>query len=167
MTKRTPTSMAKWGKMGGTNGGKAKVPKGFATMDPATKKSLQSKGGKATGKKGFAAMSIEQHRAILAKSSEFRKTKQTERREVWRQRISEQESTGHAIRAFCYEHGLKEGTFYDWRKHLRQNSVTSATAKPALLILCAVHPPPPPGQRKFPAIGTRSCNCYRSWCKSP
>jgi len=51
------------------------------------------------------------------------KREQIERRELWRWRISKQESTGQAIRAFCREHGLSESTFYVWRKLLRQNSV--------------------------------------------
>jgi hypothetical protein len=46
------------------------------------------------------------------------KREQIERRELWRWRISEQESTGQAIRAFCREHGLRESAFYAWRKRL-------------------------------------------------
>jgi len=64
------------------------------------------------------------------------KREEIERRELWRWRTSEQESTDQAFRAFCREHGLSESTFYAWRKLLRQNPVTSATAKPM--------PAPPP-----------------------
>src|SRR5208283_2823781 len=54
-----------------------------------------------------------------------------ERRELWRQRISEQEASGQTIRAFCRERGLKESTFYAWRKCIRENSAASATTPAA------------------------------------
>jgi hypothetical protein len=44
-----------------------------------------------------------------------------ERRELWRQRISEQEAGRQTIRAFSREPDLKENTFYAWRKWIRQN----------------------------------------------
>lgn len=48
--------------------------------------------------------------------------KQEQRREQWRQRIEEQESSGQSIRAFCRERGLKEPAFYGWRQRLRKQN---------------------------------------------
>jgi hypothetical protein len=50
-------------------------------------------------------------------------TKQEQRRELWRQRIAEQETGGQSIRAYCDERGLKEPAFYGWRRRLlKQNT---------------------------------------------
>ena len=49
-------------------------------------------------------------------------TKQEQRRELWRQRIAEQESSGQTIRAYCGERGLKESAFYGWRGRLRKRN---------------------------------------------
>jgi hypothetical protein len=49
-------------------------------------------------------------------------TKQEQRRELWRQRIAEQESCGHTIRTYCGERGLKESAFYGWRVRLRKQN---------------------------------------------
>jgi hypothetical protein len=43
------------------------------------------------------------------------RTKQEERRELWRQRIAEQENGGQSVRAYCGERGLKEPAFYGSR----------------------------------------------------
>ncbi len=59
---------------------------------------------------------------------------QGERRELWRKRVAQQESSGQSIRAFCRERGLSEPAFYAWRQRLRTgNPVTFALveAKPA------------------------------------
>jgi transposase-like protein len=45
--------------------------------------------------------------------------KQAEVREVWRQRIAEQERSGISIRSYCKERGLGEHNFYVWRQRLR------------------------------------------------
>ena len=47
-------------------------------------------------------------------------TKQEQRRELWRQRIAEQETGGQSIRAYCRERELKESAFYGWRGRLRK-----------------------------------------------
>jgi hypothetical protein len=47
------------------------------------------------------------------------KQQQEERREQWRKRVREQETTTQPIRAFCRERGLKEPMFYAWRQRLR------------------------------------------------
>lgn len=58
-----------------------------------------------------------------------------ERRELWRQRIAQQEKSGQSIRAFCRERSVSEPTFYAWRQRLRSQNhpVTFALveAKPA------------------------------------
>jgi len=48
-------------------------------------------------------------------------SKQSERREIWRQRITEQENGGGSVRAFCKERGLPEHAFYGWRQRLRSD----------------------------------------------
>ena len=49
-------------------------------------------------------------------------TKQEQRREQWRERIGQQESSRQSIRAFCRERGLKEHAFYGWRQRLRKEN---------------------------------------------
>lgn len=49
-------------------------------------------------------------------------TKQEQRRELWRQRIAEQEAGGQSIRAYCRERELKESAFYGWRVRLRKQN---------------------------------------------
>ncbi len=46
------------------------------------------------------------------------RAKQAERREQWRKRIKEQETTSQPIRAYCRERGLNEPMFYAWRQRL-------------------------------------------------
>jgi hypothetical protein len=48
--------------------------------------------------------------------------KQVERRELWRQRIAQQEKNGLSIRVFCREQGLSEPAFYAWRQRLRSEN---------------------------------------------
>lgn len=38
----------------------------------------------------------------------------------WREWIAEQEHSGLSARRFCKERGLSEGSFYAWRKRLRE-----------------------------------------------
>jgi hypothetical protein len=44
---------------------------------------------------------------------------QVERRELWQQRIVEQEKSGGSIRAYCKGIGIPEHAFYGWRQRLR------------------------------------------------
>ena len=46
--------------------------------------------------------------------------KAEQRRELWRQRIAQQESSGQSIRAYCRGRGLQEHAFYGWRQRLRK-----------------------------------------------
>jgi transposase-like protein len=55
--------------------------------------------------------------------------KQPHRRELWRQRIAQQEATGQSIRAFCRDQKLSEHSFYAWRKQLETTTDTHQ-AKP-------------------------------------
>ena len=48
--------------------------------------------------------------------------KAEQRRELWRQRIAQQESSGQSIRAYCRGHGLTEHAFYGWRQRLRKQN---------------------------------------------
>ena len=48
--------------------------------------------------------------------------KQEQRRELWRQRIAQQEKSGHSVRVFCREQGLSEPSLYAWRQRLRKQN---------------------------------------------
>lgn len=48
--------------------------------------------------------------------------KAEQRRELWRQRIAQQESSGQSIRAYCRGRGLPEHAFYGWRQRLRKQT---------------------------------------------
>ena len=48
----------------------------------------------------------------------MKKTEQ--RRELWRERIAQQETSGQSIPAYCRGRGLKEHAFYWWRRRLRE-----------------------------------------------
>jgi hypothetical protein len=59
--------------------------------------------------------------------------KAEQRRELWRQRIAQQEISGESIRAFCRGRGLQEHAFYGWRQRLRKQGtpVALVETKPA------------------------------------
>lgn len=46
--------------------------------------------------------------------------KATTTSEQWRERLSAQERSGLSVKQFCKERGLKDCTFYAWRKRLRE-----------------------------------------------
>jgi hypothetical protein len=46
--------------------------------------------------------------------------KATTKSEQWRERLSAQERSGLSVKQFCRERGLKDCTFYAWRKRLRE-----------------------------------------------
>jgi hypothetical protein len=48
--------------------------------------------------------------------------KAEQRRELWRQRIAQQETSGQSIRAYCRGRGLAEHAFYGWRQRLRKQT---------------------------------------------
>ena len=65
-----------------------------------------------------------------------------QKRKYWSKLISEQESSGQTIRAFCQEQGVRDPSFYYWRKQLQKSGPvqfallkTVASAAPLELIL--------------------------------
>lgn len=74
--------------------------------------------------------------------------KQTERRELWRQRIAQQENSGQTIRAYCREHKLGEHSFYQWRQQLR-----SSTETPVRFALVETTKPPTEPQPQLSPAG--------------
>lgn len=48
--------------------------------------------------------------------------KAEQRRELWRERIAQQETSGQSVPAYCRGRGLKEHAFYWWRRRLREQS---------------------------------------------
>ena len=48
--------------------------------------------------------------------------KAEQRRELWRQRIAQQEESGRTVSGFCREQGLSEPSFYAWRQRLRRRN---------------------------------------------
>jgi hypothetical protein len=49
--------------------------------------------------------------------------KQEQRRELWRQRIAEQDKSGQSVRVFCRERDLSEASLYAWQKRLRRQNI--------------------------------------------
>ena len=53
----------------------------------------------------------------------------------WRSLIEQHRTSGQTVRAFCAKHGLGEGSFYAWRRRLRQwgthETEASSPAAPA------------------------------------
>lgn len=74
--------------------------------------------------------------------------KQPARRELWRQRIAQQESSGQSIRAYCRDHKLSEHSFYQWRKQIGALG-SSNSAKPVSFALVE---PNKPSQAAAPPI---------------
>jgi transposase-like protein len=65
-----------------------------------------------------------------------------QKREYWSNLIAEQEASGQTIRAFCQEQGVRDPSFYYWRKRLQKSEPvqfallkTVASAAPLELIL--------------------------------
>ncbi len=46
--------------------------------------------------------------------------KRTASEDQWRQFIVEQERSGATVKGFCQEHGVREHSFYYWRKRFRE-----------------------------------------------
>ncbi len=38
---------------------------------------------------------------------------------VWRERVADQQGRGESIREFCRKRGLREASFYHWRREIR------------------------------------------------
>ena len=63
----------------------------------------------------LAKASGERHSGVVSR-------KQEERRELWRQKIAQQEESGLAVRAFCREQGVREHSLYRWRQRFRREN---------------------------------------------
>ncbi len=48
--------------------------------------------------------------------------KSEEARELWRERIVQQEQSVQSVRAFCREHEISEPSFYYWRQRWRKEN---------------------------------------------
>jgi len=46
-------------------------------------------------------------------------------RNLWEQRIADQENSGKTIRDWCRDNSIKEGRFYCWRRKLQEESLVS------------------------------------------
>ena len=68
-------------------------------------------------------------------------SKQEQRRELWRQRIAEQERSGRPVSVFCREQSLSEATFFAWRQRLK---IQETPVSFALVEAKAVAEPAPP-----------------------
>ncbi|MGD0462643.1 MAG: hypothetical protein ABSB74_09150 [Tepidisphaeraceae bacterium] len=53
--------------------------------------------------------------------------------EAWRQIIDGQRPSGLTVAAYCLEHGITEGSFYTWKRRLRQPAKRNRSPKPAFV----------------------------------
>jgi len=62
---------------------------------------------------------------------------------VWRERIGDQQRGGESIRAFCRKRGVREASFYRWRRviRLRDREAGSRGATPVLAPVVVVDEP--------------------------
>ncbi len=72
------------------------------------------------------------------------RTQQPKRRELWRQRIAQQENSGQTVRVFCSEQKLSEHSFYWWRRQLgscTKQPPRFALVETATALARETHPP--------------------------
>ena len=53
--------------------------------------------------------------------------------EEWRQIVGGQASSGLTVAAYCLERGITQGSFYTWKRRLRQPAKRKRTSKPAFV----------------------------------
>jgi hypothetical protein len=53
--------------------------------------------------------------------------------EEWRQIIDGQASSGLTVSAYCLERGITQGSFYTWKRRLRQPAKRNRSPKPAFV----------------------------------
>jgi transposase-like protein len=53
--------------------------------------------------------------------------------EEWRQIIAGQASSGLTVAAYCLERGITQGSFYTWKRRLRQPAKRNCSLKPAFV----------------------------------
>jgi transposase-like protein len=68
--------------------------------------------------------------------------------DTWRQRLQQQADSGLTIAAFCDQHHIRPGSFYQWKRKL--NSQPSAPQAPA--VSAATRPTPLPGTHEAPFL---------------
>jgi len=72
---------------------------------------------------------------------------------VWRERIAEQQRGEESVRAFCRKRGLREASFYRWRRviRLRDREAGSRDATPVLAPVVVVDEPLSEAASRSPA----------------
>ena len=66
------------------------------------------------------------------------KRRSGEREAYWREQVQQQAASGVSVRQFCEERGLRESSFYAWRRTLRQRD--QAASGPAFVpVMIAPH----------------------------
>jgi transposase len=60
------------------------------------------------------------HSVVMAQT--IRQEKTGTKEDQWRERIAQQGRSGMSVRQFCQERGLREYSFYLWRKRLRSHA---------------------------------------------
>jgi transposase-like protein len=53
--------------------------------------------------------------------------------EAWRQIIDGQANSGLTIAAYCLDRGITQGSFYTWKRRLRQPAKRNRSPKPAFV----------------------------------
>ncbi len=53
--------------------------------------------------------------------------------EEWRQIIDGQQPSGLTVAAYCLERGITQGSFYTWKRRLRQPAKRNRSPKPAFV----------------------------------
>jgi transposase-like protein len=61
------------------------------------------------------------------KSQTHRRSPQRE--QFWRETVAEWQKSGESVRAFCSRRGLQEGSFYGWRRTLRERDGQRSTTR--------------------------------------
>ena len=67
--------------------------------------------------------------------------------EQWREVIGRQAESGLSVRAFCRQAGVREPSFYAWRRRLAEREAAAAETKAAPGFVRAIVEDPPPGDQ--------------------
>ena len=60
-----------------------------------------------------------------------RRQRDSEREQLWRQRLGRWRGSGQSARAFCLAEGIRESAFYFWRAELRRRGVAKSQPRVA------------------------------------
>ena len=63
-----------------------------------------------------------------------RRRRNPEREQFWREAIASWRNSGTSIRAFCASRGLREPSFYFWRRELRKRGPQPSAARRPVLV---------------------------------